>query len=70
MNVASVAGPPSPEYPSAPVPAMVTMTPVSRSTRRMQWFIASAKYMLPAKSKAHMNGSLSRADAAASPSPE
>ena len=31
---ASIAGPPSPLYPCAPLPATVEMTPVAASTRR------------------------------------
>src|SRR2546425_74369 len=36
LKVALVAGPPSPEYPASPVPAIVEIAPLLRSTLRMR----------------------------------
>jgi hypothetical protein len=45
-SFASVAGPPSPANPAAPVPATVVIVPAG-SMRRMRWFAASAMKTLP-----------------------
>lgn len=50
-SVADRALPPSPEFPGAPVPAIVEMSPVAWSTFRIRLFLGSAMYSLPAESK-------------------
>ena len=55
---ASIAGPPSPEYPFVPVPANVDVRPVFKSSRRIRWFPRSQKYNAPSGPIARPYGSL------------
>src|SRR5262245_23687564 len=48
---ACLAGPPSPDIPGCPVPAMVSMMPVAPLMRRMTVPCASGNTMLPAGSR-------------------
>ena len=69
LNVAFVAGPPSPLKPFCPVPATVLIVPVFASTFRTNWFCISTNSMLPALSNRTSYGSLSCAFVAGPPSP-
>src|SRR5262249_48836113 len=64
-NSARRAGPPSPPWPLAPVPATTVRRP-ARSNSRTRWPVISTKYMFPARSNPTPNGELSRASVGAS----
>ena len=55
-SCADFAGPPSPEKPGAPVPAMVAMVPVAEETSRMRWLWLSAIKRSPEESSARPAG--------------
>src|SRR3990172_5554260 len=67
---ALVAAAPSPENPAVPLPAKVSMNPVTASTLRTRWLYWSAMNTLPAPSTATPIGLSSWASVAAAPSPE
>ena len=66
---AEVAGPPSPEKPATPVPAMVEMMPVTPLTSRMRPLLESAMKRSPAASTAMPKGRKMLEDVAWPPSP-
>src|SRR4051812_38865805 len=68
FRAAAVAGPPSPLYPAAPVPAIVVITPPGL-TFRIRLFPESANTIAPAASTTTPAGSDSCAALAAPPSP-
>ena len=76
-NPAAVAGPPSLSWQGSgltvsaqwPMPAIVEMTSVARSTLRIIWFAWSAISRLPARSKTTPTGRSSVATSAGPPSP-
>src|SRR5437764_969547 len=68
FNCALVAAPPSPEYPGAPVPAIVEITPPD-DTSRTRWFPVSAINRLPNESTATAAGLFNTAEMACPPSP-
>ena len=69
-NCAAVAGPPSPEKPSVPLPATVSMIPVATVTlRTFGAVLVSPKYTLPSRSVASDHGLRICAAMAGPPSP-
>src|SRR5262252_9473471 len=67
-NDAEVAGPPSPEYPSEPLPATVVMMPLADTFRIRS--VPSAMKRFPEPSTATAHGVDNDADVAGPPSPE
>src|SRR5439155_994194 len=69
LSRAAVAGPPSPEKPLTPVPAMVVIIPLG-DTRRTRLFSGSAMRKPPSAVTATALAELNRAAVAGPPSPE
>ncbi len=68
FRLASVAGPPSPEYANVPLPAMVEIIPAG-VIFRIREFPSSPNSKLPAPSNTIVEGELIIAEAAGPPSP-
>src|SRR5882757_8700842 len=68
FRLASVAGPPSPEYPDVPLPAMVEIIPAG-VIFRMRELPSSPNNKLPTPSKTMVDGESIIAEAAGPPSP-
>src|SRR5436189_4973687 len=68
FRLASVAGPPSPEYPNVPLPATVEIIPAG-VIFRMREFPSSPNNKLPAPSNTMVEGESIIAEAAGPPSP-